>query len=267
MSSHMKCNDDKALIGSLPSLKRDTNQLSTMDLTTLKDNLNEANQPITNTGNCSSSPRKKRPYIKSKLSLELKLPTMNLPDLKQQKTTSGKRSLESVNHLNLEKNHSKETIPQTGKKSELLLNLEHLTRSQQIFLFVVTLHSAESVQTIFNQLRWIDQQLFTGAQLELASRIGLGNKEAITHTIKIRAPNFGMATLIKNALSSMNFAVQSISPISLDGLIVTQCVLKLKVPPKSFKQNDSSSRLISTLIDGIPTWTLRPTKRLKEELK
>lgn len=263
----MPCQEDKALIGSLPSLKRDTNQLSTMDLTTLKDSLNEANPPITNTGNCSSSPRKKRRYVKSGKYSVLNKPTMNLPDQQQLKTTSGKKTQESENHLNLEKNHSKETPQPIGKKSENSQKQEILMTSQQIFLFVVTLHSAESVQTIFNQLRWIDQQLFIGAQLELASRIGLGNKEVITHTIKIRAPNFGMATLIKNALSSMNFAVQSISPISLDGLTATQCVLKLKVPPKSFKQNDSSSRLISTLVDGIPTWTLKHTKHLKEEFK
>lgn len=263
----MQCLEDKALIGSLPSPRSDTNQVSMKEYTTSKANLNKEKKQITNTGKSSSLPKAKRQYTKSNKSLVLKEPTTSLPDLMQLKPMSGKKRQELANHLNLERSLLKEILPPTGSKSEISPKKETLTKYRQTYLFVVILPCVESVQIIFSQLRWSAMPLFTGVQLELVSRIEHGTTEEIIHTIKIHAPNSGMATLIKQQLSSMNLGVQSTSAISLDGSIVIQSEWKLKDLRKSCLQHNSTLPATSTQTDGIQTLTPKRMKLSKEDSK
>lgn len=263
----MQCHDVKELIGSLPSPEEPMNQLSTMDSTTSKANLNKVNQPITNTGKSSASLRKKRQSTKSKKYLVLPKPTTSLPDQVQLKPMSGKKKQELANHLNLERSLLKETPPPTGKKFEILPNKETLTTFPPTYSFVVILHCVESVRIIFNQLRWSALPLFTGVRLALESHIVHGLKEELIHTIKIHVPNSGMATLIRQQLYSMNLEVRSTSPTSCDGLTSIQSVWKLKDLPKYSWPPSSTLPATSTQTDGTPTSMKLPMKRLNEDSK
>ena len=72
---------------------------------------------------------------------------------------------------------------------------------------------------------------FTGVELGLGSHGELGKRQAWTLMLKIQTRSFGVGTVARELLSSMNFEEESMCLTSSDGLTVIQSTWKSKAVP------------------------------------
>lgn len=79
--------------------------------------------------------------------------------------------------------------------------------------------------------QWNVPALCSGVQLELESPDELGTKQEWMLTLRIRGLNSGAGIKVSSMLYSMNFEVESTSPIYCDGWIGTQYEWRLKDLP------------------------------------
>lgn len=107
--------------------------------------------------------------------------------------------------LNSENSLSNATREWTGIEYVYWQLPPHLMRSPVTFTFVTIRISTASGLMLSNQFLLNELALSTGARLVLAKAIVLGRKRVPMLTVKIHAPNFGVATQVKNMLLSMNF--------------------------------------------------------------
>ena len=131
--------------------------------------------------------------------------------------------------MNLESCPLDETLKPTGSWSENKPSPDIWKKYHQMSSYVVTTNCAELARTICNQLQWSEAVQFSGAEVEVESRVALGKKLAIRLTLKIPEPNGGMDTWAKKMSSLMNSEAPLISHTFFDGWIVTQYEWKTKV--------------------------------------
>lgn len=140
------------------------------------------------------------------------------------------------------------------------LNLVISKKFQLIFTFGIMGISSESDQSIFNQLLWNELAMCSGVQLERVNHTEPGTKQDSMLTLKIRAPNFGVATEVISTLLLMNFEVVSTSPTCYDGLIDILSAWKLKEALSPYSQQQFGSHQTWTQGNGIQNATKKPWK-------
>ena len=89
----------------------------------------------------------------------------------------------------------------------------------------------QSVLTLQSRLEWSELAKFTGVELGLESHGELGKRQAWTLMLKIQTRSFGVGTVARELLSSMNFEEESMCLTSSDGLTVIQSTWKSKAVP------------------------------------
>ena len=89
----------------------------------------------------------------------------------------------------------------------------------------------QSVLTLQSRLEWSELAKFTGVELGLGSHGELGKRQAWTLMLKIQTRSFGVGTVARELLSSMNFEEESMCLTSSDGLTVIQSTWKSKAVP------------------------------------
>jgi len=138
---------------------------------------NSPNQDTSTGSSLSPSPRRVL-WPSSNESSEIK-DTGSWLSQGQPATTAGKKRLGSpVLNSNLDPVPSVSPLNLTGMTSGQLLRMALSTESLHQSRFEVTATSAESLQTLQNQLEWSGLVMFSGVQLALVSQGELGKKLA-----------------------------------------------------------------------------------------
>ena len=147
---------------------------------------------------------------------------------------------------------SEETLPQTGIKSEIVPSPETFLAFRQMSTYVVTTNCVELARTICNQLQWSEPVQYSGAEVEVVSRVALGKKLVTRLILRIPEPNGGTDTWAKKMLSLMNSEAPLTSHTFSDGWIDTQYEWKTKVLHCHCVPEPFGSRLTWTPDCGTP---------------
>lgn len=173
----------------------------------------------TNTGSCSLLPKLSAVSVDSSPTF-VKPPTLNLADLKRQPRTFGKTRPQFLGlDSNWEPNPFVEMPQLTGSPCGLPPSPELSPKYHPKYEFNVIGPSSQLLLILIDLSEWKDQRAFIGAELVPVSPNALGTKPVSIATLKIPAPNSGVAIKAKSMLSSMNFVEQSTSLICYAGLI------------------------------------------------
>jgi len=212
--------------------------------------------PVTSTGSSLSTSKSNNLYDPFGSCLDRG--TLSLLEAKLAKTTFGSRILESREpSLSLENDRCSETSQPIGSKSGSPLRKEELETFPQTYVYVVISHCEASARHMSFQLGVNEWLISIGAELVLASREELGEKQEWTLTLKIRALNFGVDTKIRGMLLSMSFEEVSIFPICLDGWIDIQSGWRSKAQACPCVLKSFGSRVMFIQQNGGRNWTLQ----------
>jgi len=154
--------------------------------------------------------------------------------------------MSKVHNLNWENSPSEEMPLLTGTEYENLPSQETFKPFRQMSTYAVTTNCEELARTICNQLQWSEPVQFSGAEVEVVSRVALGKKRVTRLTLRIPEPSGGTDTWAKKMLSLMNFEAPLTSHTFCDGWIDTRCEWKTKVHHCHCVPEPFGSR---------PTWT------------
>lgn len=180
-------------------------------------------------------------------------PTPSPPGRLLRKSTCGKKKVPCPERdLKLEVNPFEEMSQETGKPYGIVPKEGTWSPSPQTLEYVVTGLSVRSAKTTMFQLLSNVIALFTGAKLELENLAELGKKPEIWLTLKIRGPNSGVDTVVKQVLLSMNFEETLTSHICSDGLTGIQSAWRSKEARFHSALRNFGSRLTSIQNSGIP---------------
>ena len=148
---------------------------------------------------------------------------------KQQKNTSGKKILQSMEHdLNWGEDLCSEIEKMIGTQSETRQKVETYEPSQVMFTFVITFQFEPLLRIALRQLLWKDNVMYSGDALEVERVEEPGKRQEWKLTLKIREPNGGAVTKVKKMWLLMNFEEESTFPTYSDGWTDIQSVWKQK---------------------------------------
>jgi len=125
--------------------------------------------------------------------------------------------------------HLKEIVPPIGSQFGPPPSPEIYLPSSRMSVYAITGPFVQSRRIMRQLLRLSEQLMYTGVSLVPASPDRRGLWEEWTLIVKIPGQNFGVDTVIKGLLLSMNFEEVLISLISCDGQTATQYKWRLKV--------------------------------------
>lgn len=166
--------------------------------------------------------------------------TLSPPGASEPSPTSGKITPQSpTRDSNSGNDQSTEPMSETGSLSGSTLSLELSPLSLPIYEYVVTMDCEESGRITLDLLRWNEQYLYSGAQLELANLVQLGKQQVWKLTLRILEPNSGTDIATRTVLSSMSFEEVSISLTCCYGSIGIQSMWKSKEPAFHYPQPSS----------------------------
>lgn len=148
-------------------------------------------------------------------------PTVNFPGLQLQRTTFGRRILESLDpSFNLGPSQSIVTPLQTGKKFGSELNQGISRRSLRIYEWCLTARS-ELLELILPSLSLLNESATpSSGELRLGSHDKPGWKQGPMLFLNVLSRSSGMGIKVNRMLLLMNFEEKSVSRTCLDGLIV-----------------------------------------------
>lgn len=168
--------------------------------------------------------------------------TPSPPGRPPHRTMSGKKTPELMEPSSyLESSPLTETPQSTGRRSGSLPQREILWRYPRISEYKVIARCERLLQTLRNQLEWSELAGCSGVELGLASRGELGKKQVCMLTLRIRYPSSGVATMVNQMLSSMNFGEQSRSRTFSDGWTDIRSTWRSKAVLCHCGQNDCGS--------------------------
>ncbi|AIF34819.1 hypothetical protein [Sewage-associated circular DNA virus-7] len=151
------------------------------------------------------------------------------PDPLPPVTTFGRKILESPEpSSSSESGPSNATIPETGMPSGKWPLPAISVESPLVFGFRVIGLCGPSALTIRSRLEWSELASYSGVVLGLESLAALGTKPVWTLTLRIQTQNFGVGTMVRETLLSMNLEEESMSLTSSDGSTAIQSTWKLK---------------------------------------
>lgn len=223
-----------------------------LELSGCMDNKKEESQQDIFTTNCSSPLERKLPYMESREYLE-RAYMLNYQDPKPPKRTVTKKRPELVTSSPLVRNQSVETPRLIGSPYGPPPSPEILTEylPQYVFNLILPLDRSDQTTQLVKELK--KQLRFFGDLQELVNQDKRGRKLDRRLILSVLDPSSGMVTRVKSMLSAMNFVELSTFPTFLDGVIGTQCVLKLKVLADPSALRRSGSRRIWTQDVGTQT--------------
>lgn len=217
-----------------------------------KDNLKEEMED-TFIGSSWSPPQPRRLWGTSRRSLEGKY-TLNSQDHPPQSPMSGRKTPELATFVsNLDAKPLNETPRPIGSGSRNSPSPENLMRSPKMYTYVIMGISSELQPIMLHRLEWSELATFIGVRLDWVSQSELGTRPVWKLILRIPGLNGGVATVVNQLLSSMNFGVISVLATCSDGWIVIQSQWKPKEVLLPYELHNSG--LLATLIheNGIRT--------------
>lgn len=240
---------DKLGIGCSPSRSTSSYRTSLPGSTTSKDNLNEV-KVDTNIGKLFVTPQSSVPSDGCETPLETSTPSpVGQPP---QSPTFGRKRHQSPEHvLSWGERLSNATMPDTGKKYGIKQKVERSKKLTLVYEFRIIVLCERLREILLNRLAWNELSMYFTVEVAQVSRGELGKKQDHLLILKIHRPSFGVATVVKKMLLSMNLEEESRYHTYFDGWIDTRSSWKLREHQCLCAHFDCGSPPMSTPVTGM----------------